>query len=94
MLSGSAVHHDTDARLELPGALARRDHDRGAAEPVHASLEGSERAQRRVEEDEAENTSFERARLRSLLQSAREREQIEYLLAVEIGQIDEAQHGL
>ena len=44
------------------------DHERGAAEPRHARLERGERAQRRIEEQQAENLSGERLRLRLLRQ--------------------------
>src|SRR5437660_3976090 len=93
MFGGGAIHHDRRPRLELPGALARGDHERAAAEPGHSGLERGEGAQRGVEEDEPENLARERMRLRILLQPPAELEQRQHLVALEIREIDKTLHG-
>ena len=45
VLGAIAVHHRAEPCFELPGPLPRGDHERAAAEPLHADLEGGERAQ-------------------------------------------------
>ena len=61
MFGCRAVHDGAEPRLELPGALARGDDERRAAEPRHADLEGRERAQRGIEEHQAQDPADERA---------------------------------
>ncbi len=79
--------------LQLPRSLSRRDHEGGAAEPRHAGLEGGQGAQRRIEEHQSQDLAGERLRLRLVLQRLRQRQQIEDLLAAEIGEIEEALHA-
>ena len=50
-----AIHHGAEAGLELPGALAGRDHERVAAQPRHAGLERGQRAQAGVHEQQAQH---------------------------------------
>ena len=92
VLGAGAVHHRAGPRLELPCPLTWRDHERGAAEPLLADLERGERAQRGVEEHEAEDLAGERARLGVRLEAAREREQVEHLLPAEVGEVEEVLH--
>ena len=93
VLGGRAVHHDAAAGLELPGALPGVDDEGAAAQARHADLEGGERAQRGIEEQQPEHLAGERARLGLRLQAARELEQRQHLLAGEIGQVEEALHA-
>ena len=92
VLGAAAVHHRAEPGLELPGPLPRGDHERAAAEPLHADLEGGERAQRGVEEHEPQDLSRERARLGMSLEAASEREEIEHLVSAEIGEVEEVLH--
>src|SRR5437763_6921398 len=92
-LGGGAVHHHARAGLELPAAAAGVDDERVAAEARHGRLEGGQRAQRGVEEQQREDPAGERARLGLLLQAPRELEEREHLLALEVREIDEALHG-
>ena len=87
-----AVHHRAEARLELPGALAGRDHERAAAEAHHPDLERRQRPQRGIEEHQAEDLARERGRLGVFLEPARERDEIDDLLAAEVGQVQESFH--
>ena len=56
-------------------------------------LEGGQGAQRRIEEHQPEDLAGERPRLRLLLQRLGKRQQIEDLLAREIGEVQEAPHA-
>ena len=94
VLGGRAVHDGMEAGLELPGSLAGRDHERGAAEPRHRRLEGRQGAQRRIEEHQPEDLARERLALRRRPCSrSRERQQIEDFRALEIGEVEEAVHA-
>ena len=94
MCSAAApVHDGIEPRLQLPRSLARRDDEGGAAEARHSGLERGQGAQRRIEEHQPEDLARERARLRLVLQRLRERQQIEDLLAAEIGEIEKALHA-
>jgi len=93
VLGRAAAHDRTGPRFDLPGALAGRHDERGAAEPQHARLERRQGAQRRVHEQQAEDLARERVWLGPLLQAAREVEQVYHLVAGEIGEIEEAVHG-
>ena len=61
VLGRGAVHHRADARLELPGALARRDRRTSCRRAAPCRLERRQRAQRRVHEQQPEDLSRERA---------------------------------
>src|SRR6185312_4870115 len=87
------AHDGTEPRLELPGALSGSDHERAAPEPRHAGLEGGERAQRRIEEKEPQYPAGERMRLGTRLEAARQLEQRQHFLALEVGEIEEALHA-
>src|SRR6266850_7681645 len=78
--------------MEVPGALARGNHERAATEPSHCGLERGEGAQGRIEEHEPENLAGQRLRLRILLQPPGELEQRQYLVALEIREIQKALH--
>src|SRR6202012_5298272 len=93
VLGGGPVHHGVEPSLELPRALTGRDHERGAAEVGHGRLKGRERAQRRIHEQESQHLAGERLALGLALQGIRKREQIENLLAFEVGKIQETFHG-
>ena len=82
MLRGCAIHDRAAPRLELPGALAGGDHEGVAAQPRHRRLHRRERAQRGIEEQQAEDLAGERMRLRLLRQTFGEREQLDDLLAL------------
>ena len=90
VLGRAAVHDGAGARFDLPRALARASRRTPAAEPHHAGLERRERAQRRIQEQQTEDLARERVRFRLLLQALREREQVDDLVAREIGQVEEA----
>src|SRR5271166_2200253 len=79
-------------RFQLPSALPRRDHETAAAEARHAGLKRGERAQARIEEHESQDFAGERARLGTLLEALGECQEIEYLLAREISEIEKALH--
>src|SRR5581483_3488919 len=87
------AHDGTEPRLELPGALSGSDYERAAPEPRHAGLEGGERAQRWIEEKEPQDPAGERMRLGTRLQAARQLEQRQHFLALEVGEIEEALHA-
>ena len=87
MLCSSAVHDRARTRLHLPGALSRRDDDRGTAEPHHRALKRGECAQRWIQEQKSQHLARKRLRLRMLLQTRSKPEQILHMLAREIGQI-------
>jgi hypothetical protein len=74
VLRGGAVHDGVQPCLELPGALARGDDERAAAEARHAGLERGQRAQRGIEKHQAQYLAGQRLRLRFVLQRLRERE--------------------
>src|SRR6185437_13413983 len=74
-------------------ALSRSDDERAAAEPRHARLEGGERAQRRIEEEESQDLARERVRLRMRLEAARQLEERQHLLALEVRQVEETLHA-
>jgi hypothetical protein len=93
MFRRGSVHHRAHAGFEPPAALARGDHDRASSEARHRRLERGERAQRRIEKEEAEDLSRKRLRLRMRLQRARKVEQREHFIAAKIGKIDKALHG-
>ena len=69
VLGGRAAHLNTEARLQLPGALARGDDERTAAQPRHARLKRGQGPQRGIEKQQAEDLAGERLRLRMLLQA-------------------------
>ncbi len=93
VLGGGAVHHHPAARLQLPAALARVDDERAAAEARHGRLAGGERAQRRVEEQQAEYLARQRARFRLPLEAPRQLQKRQQLFAAEIRKVEEALHG-
>ena len=64
------VHDDAVPRLELPGAAARGDHERAAAQPRHARLERGQRAQRRIHEQQPEDLARAARAARGALQRA------------------------
>ena len=82
MFRRRAIHDGAASRLELPGALAGGDHEGVAAEARHRRLERRERAQRRIEEQQAEDFSGQRLRLGLLRETFGEREQFDDLLAL------------
>ena len=88
-----SVHDRAVPGLDLPRALARRHDERRAAETLHASLERGERAQRRVQEQQAQDLAGERGRLGPVLQALGEREQVHDFVAGKFGQVEEALHG-
>ena len=63
MFRRRAIHDRAASCFELPGAVAGGDHERISAEPRHGRLERRERAQRRIEEQQAEDFAGERLRL-------------------------------
>ena len=63
MFRRRAIHDGAAARLELPGALAGGDDERVAAQARHRRLERRQRAQRGIEEQQAEDLAGERLRL-------------------------------
>ena len=80
-------------RLELPSSLTGRDHEGGAAEPAHGRLERGQGAERGIQEYEAEHLAREHRARRVLVEGLREREEIEDLGAIEIGEVQEALHA-
>ena len=93
VLGRRPVHDGVQPGLELPGSLSGRDDEGVAAQPRHARLERGQGAQRGVEENQPQDLARERPRLRPVLQGLRERQQIEDLVAAEVGQIEEALHA-
>jgi len=87
-----AVHDRARARLDVPGALSRRHDERRAAETQHAGLEGGERSQRWVHEQQAEDPARQRARLRPGVEPAREVDQVDDLFAREVCKVEKALH--
>src|SRR5664280_222123 len=93
VLGGVAVHHDAVAGLELPGALARRDHERGTPELGDAGLHRGQRPQRRVHEQERHDAAAQRVGKRSAFQLAGAREHRFEAVVGEIVEVEEALHG-
>jgi hypothetical protein len=93
VLGSGAVHDCAGARFHLPRPLAGRDDDGRAAEPHHRALERGERAQRRVQEEQPEHLACERLRLRVLLQTPGQSEQVFDLLTRKVGKIEKAFHS-
>src|SRR6185295_17253096 len=58
----------------------------------HRGLEGRERAQRRIEEEQTQNLAGECLRLGAALQAFGQREQLHYLLARKIRQVEKVFH--
>ena len=79
----------SSCQVPCPGVMTNES----AAEPRHAGLKGGQGAQRRIEEHQPEDLAGERVRLRLVLQRLRERQQIEDLLALEIGEVEKALHA-
>jgi hypothetical protein len=75
VLLGLAVHHDVVVELDRPGALARLEHDRLAAELMHAELEAGAGPQRRVEEQQGDRLAGEGLGVRPGLEAPRRGEQ-------------------
>src|SRR5256886_914736 len=92
VLGGRAIHHDPGTGLELPAALPRADDERVAAEARHGGLEGCQRAQRRIEEQEPQDPPGQRARLGLLFQAPRELQERQHLVAPEVREIEKALH--
>jgi hypothetical protein len=93
VLCGSAVHDRAVTHLDVPCAGTGRDDECAAAEPHHAGLERGQRAQRRVQEQQAEDPARERPGLRAILEPLREREQVDDVFARKVGEIEKAAHG-
>ena len=93
VLGGRAVHDGVAAGLELPGALAGRDHEGRAPELRHCRLKGRQSTQRRIEEHQPQDLVRERPALRRILQPLGERQEIEDLRALEIGEVEKAVHA-
>jgi hypothetical protein len=93
VLGCRAVHHGVEPGFHLPRALARRDHERGAAEARHSRLERGQRAQRRIKEHHSQDLAGECPRLGFVLQRLRQRQQVEHLLTAEIGKAQETPHA-
>ena len=93
VLGAAAVHHRAEPCFELPGPLSRGDHERTAAEPLHADLEGGERAQRGIEEHETQDLARQCTRFRMRLEAACEREEVQHLVSAEVGQVEEVLHN-
>jgi hypothetical protein len=92
VLGGAGVHHRAGPGLDLPRALARSHDERRPAESHHPGLEGRQRSQRRVHEQQPQDLSGQRVGLRVLLQPACECYQVGDLVAREIVKVEEALH--
>src|SRR5205823_5483928 len=93
VLGGRAIHHHPRAGLELPAALPRADDEGVAAEARHGGLEGCQRAQRRIEEQQPQDPPGQRARLGLLFQAPRELQERQHLVALEVREIEKTLHA-
>src|SRR4051812_45426863 len=94
MFRWSAIHDSAASSFELPGAVACGDHEGIPAQSRHRCLEGRQRAQRGIEEQQTKNLAGQGLWFGSRLQAFREREQFDDLLARQVREIEKIVHGM